>query len=149
MSLYHTGECGHSFPIGGKCSICFSIERDAELSAITRERDEYASDLATCKNWRNRLESERDQLREEIEHIQHENEDRHTSMEWRFMKERDSLRDALKIATDALEYGVNVMMADIHAQKTCWPGEVDAFEDRARSALALLKKHLGTGNDVR
>ena len=35
----------------------------------------------------------------------------------------------------ALEFGLNEMMPEIKAQKGCWPGEVDDFEDRAREAL--------------
>lgn len=41
---------------------------------------------------------------------------------------------------EALEFGLNVMMPEIHAQKTCWPGEVDDFEDRARKALGEEEK---------
>jgi hypothetical protein len=36
---------------------------------------------------------------------------------------------------EALKYGLYVMMPEIRAQKTCWPGEVDEFEDRSRRAL--------------
>ena len=36
---------------------------------------------------------------------------------------------------EALEFGLNEMMPQIKAQKGCWPGEVDDFEDRAREAL--------------
>lgn len=36
---------------------------------------------------------------------------------------------------EALEFGLNKMMPEIKAQKGCWPGEVDDFEDRAREAL--------------
>jgi len=35
----------------------------------------------------------------------------------------------------ALEFGLNKMMPEIKAQKGCWPGEIDDFEDRAREAL--------------
>lgn len=35
----------------------------------------------------------------------------------------------------ALEFGLKVMMPEIHAQRNCWPAEVDDFEDRAREAL--------------
>ena len=36
---------------------------------------------------------------------------------------------------EALEFGLNKMMPEIKAQKGCWPGEIDDFEDRAREAL--------------
>lgn len=57
----------------------------------------------------------------------------------RMKNERNRLREKLKVATEALEFGVNVMMAEIHNQRTLWPGEVDDFEDKARSALTKIK----------
>ena len=36
---------------------------------------------------------------------------------------------------EALEFGLNKMMPEIKAQKGCWPGEIDDFEDLAREAL--------------
>ena len=40
---------------------------------------------------------------------------------------------------EALKFGLNEMMPQIKAQKGCWPGEVDDFEDRAREALKGTK----------
>lgn len=50
-------------------------------------------------------------------------------------KEIETLRAENARYREALEFGLNEMMPEIKAQKGCWPGEVDDFEDRAREAL--------------
>jgi len=50
-------------------------------------------------------------------------------------KEIETLRAENARYREALEFGLNEMMPQIKAQKGCWPGEVDDFEDRAREAL--------------
>lgn len=65
------------------------------------------------KAWEKSLSERTTELQKEIEILQAENA--------RYRK--------------ALEFGLNKMMPEIKAQKGCWPGEVDDFEDRAREAL--------------
>jgi regulator of replication initiation timing len=36
---------------------------------------------------------------------------------------------------EVLAFGLDVMMPEIHAQRTLWPGEVDSFEDMAKKAM--------------
>ena len=50
-------------------------------------------------------------------------------------KEIETLRAENARYREALEFGLNKMILEIKAQKGCWPGEVDDFEDRAREAL--------------
>jgi hypothetical protein len=50
-------------------------------------------------------------------------------------KEIETLRAENARYRKALEFGLNKMMPEIKAQKGCWPGEIDDFEDRAREAL--------------
>jgi hypothetical protein len=54
-------------------------------------------------------------------------------------KATQELMDKLAKAREALEFGLNEMMPEIKAQKGCWPGEVDDFEDRAREALKEIE----------
>ena len=49
--------------------------------------------------------------------------------------ENDALKSENARYREALEFGLNKMILEIKAQKGCWPGEVDDFEDRAREAL--------------